>query len=84
MSRIYTEHAHRMKIHGMGKSELIKKVYEYARAKSIPVTKGFLGDYIPPDLYGALMALQHNHDHWILRAWKIQQDKKVVQQKLPF
>lgn len=82
--KIYTEHAHRMKIHGMGKSELVDLVYEHALARGVRMAKTFLASYIPPDLYAALMALQHGHDHWILRAWHSHQNKKVVQGKLPF
>lgn len=85
MPRIYTEHAHRAKIYGMGKEELAEKVQDFARLKlGINITKGFLKQFVPEQLYGAMRAAQSGRMHRIFYKWQVAQKEKAVQQSLPF
>ncbi|MEK7209400.1 MAG: hypothetical protein AAB670_00570 [Patescibacteria group bacterium] len=84
MSRIYLQTDHREKVRGMGKEELISKVQYFTRRNlGLAMTKRFLRRFGAVRLYSALQAAQHHNENSdIFKIWKEQ--KKVVQEKLPF
>lgn len=85
MARVWSEFAHRMKIYGMGKEELVGKVKDFARSKlGINITKKFLKQFPPPVLYGAMLAAQGGKMHKIFHKWQSHQREMSVQEQLPF
>ncbi|MDP3764837.1 MAG: hypothetical protein Q8Q95_04465 [bacterium] len=85
--RIQTQNAHRYKIFGMGKDELIGKVQKFAKEKlSLELTKEFLREFTPTRLYGAMRAAQGGEWHPIFTKWTVRKQKpsEVVQTTLPF
>jgi len=84
MNRIYLQTDHRVKVHGMGKGELVSKVQYFARNNlGLEITKKFLCRFGAPHLYDAMQAAcRRNKNFDVFKIWEDR--KKVVQESLPF